>query len=118
MADFGGAGGRAEPALRSVSSVIKTFTWVATRHKRLSLEFLTEYARLVGTIAHHYEHKHTFRTTKFAHRAVWRACMTGEPRLYAAAKLLTDELISGMAIGHRIEALERIVAQAHAFRGE
>ena len=96
--------------------MIRTFTWVATRHKKLSLEFLAEYAKLVDTIAYHYERRHTLRAAKYAHRAVWRAA--GEARLYAAAKRLTDELISGMAVGHRIEALERIVVQAHAFRGE
>ena len=98
--------------------VIRTFTWVATRHKKLSLEFLAEYAKLVDTIAYHYERKHTFRAAKYAHRAVWRACMAREQRLYSAAKRLTDEMISGIAIGHRIEALERIVVQAHVFRGE
>ena len=98
------------------AGVIKTFTWVATRHKHLSLEFLADYAKLVDTISYHYERKHTLRAAKYAHRAVWRAA--GEERLYSAAKRLTDEMISGIAIGHRIDALERIVVQAHTFRGE
>ena len=98
------------------AGVIKTFTWVATRHKHLSLEFLADYAKLVDTISYHYERKHTLRAAKYAHRAVWRAA--GEERLYSAAKRLTDEMISGMSVGHRIEALERIVVQAHTFRGE
>ena len=98
------------------AGVIKTFTLVATRHKHLSLEFLADYAKLVDKISYHYERKHTLRAAKYAHRAVWRAA--GEERLYSAAKRLTDEMISGMAVGHRIEALERIVVQAHTFRGE
>ena len=96
--------------------VIQLFTWVATRHKHLSLEFLADYAKLVDTISYHYERKHTLRAVRYAHRAVWRAA--GEERLYSAAKRLTDEMISGMAVGHRIEALERIVVQSHTFRGE
>ena len=99
-----------------VGSVIALHTWVVTRHRLLSIEFLEKFADVLSKVSHFHERKNRFSALRYAHRAVWKAALSRDVRLYSATKRLADEMLSGRNVGERITALERIAAQAHTFR--
>ena len=96
-------------------SILALYEWAVSRHKQLPQEFLSNYSKLIDNVTWHFERGDSINATRLAYRAVWRASMRGEMRLYSCAKRLVSEIGSENTT-MRIKALRRVTDQAYSFR--